>query len=424
MNKKIFKSILLASCGLGIAAAIPATAINYSKTTNDQNKQVVLNSNFANKKSVTDYKPYDVKDVVMKMADQFETVAAQLVEVISANRNVPQVYKGYAQQLFNLLEQNIKPVLQTITSKTPDVEEWQDPLEIFQEVLVLFHDDIMNAINKVCENQFVQFLFGEEKINHFINLWEGILTKQIDLEKYAKNNWSLQDIFEGILYPLFGEGEQAKEKAWELIFSVYSDTYYTGLDFNHKNGERIQGTYELLDTPTYTNKYAWDNVKRGDVVFSAQGFALGGHYSGHCAIVDGWYNAKVQGTDEVVQYLRVVEANQFGVSYGLLDDVRMVKDQMTVLRISDASDEQIEAATQFCESQLGKNYNIPIFLSEDVDADAGAWYCSELVWAGYMNQGIDIQSNDYYAADIPGILPWEILYYNNAKAIIGWNFLK
>ncbi len=102
----------------------------------------------------------------------------------------------------------------------------------------------------------------------------------------------------------------------------------------------------------------------------------------------------------------------------------MVKDQMTVLRISDASDEQIEAATQFCESQLGKNYNIPIFLSEDVDADAGAWYCSELVWAGYMNQGIDIQSNDYYAADIPGILPWEILYYNNAKAIIGWNFLK
>lgn len=78
MNKKIFKSILLASCGLGIAAAIPATAINYSKTTNDQNKQVVLNSNFANKKGVTDYKPYDVKDVVMKMADQFETVLLNL----------------------------------------------------------------------------------------------------------------------------------------------------------------------------------------------------------------------------------------------------------------------------------------------------------------------------------------------------------
>ncbi|MDE6477592.1 MAG: hypothetical protein K2L48_05505 [Mycoplasmoidaceae bacterium] len=50
----------------------------------------------------------------------------------------------------------------------------------------------------------------------------------------------------------------------------------------------------------------------------------------------------------------------------------MFKDQMTVLHIANATNRQIEAATEFCESQLGKNYNIPIFLSEDVDADAAA----------------------------------------------------
>lgn len=409
MNKKYLKNILLASCGLGVLTATPIAVI-YS--TNNS------------KQTVNTYKEYDEKTVVSQMTDQFESVCNQLLSTVSSNRNIPQKYKNYAQQLFNAVYQDFAPALETLVDKTSDIKEEQDPLEIFQEILVLFHDDIMNGINKLCDSSIVKFLFSEEKINNFKNVWEGILTKQIDLEKYAKENWSLQDIFENILYPLFGEGEQAKQKAWELIFSVYSDTYYTGLNINHKNGDPINDSYELISKPTYTNRYAWNDIKRGDIVFSAQGFAIGGHYSGHCAIVDGWYNAKVKGTNEIATYLRVVEANQFGVAYGLLDDVRMYKEQMSVLHITDANDKQIEAATEFCESQLGKNYNIPIFLSEDVDPNASAWYCSELVWAGYMNQGIDIQSNDYYQADIPGILPWEIFYSNSAKIVTSWNFLK
>ncbi len=282
----------------------------------------------------------------------------------------------------------------------------------------------MEGVYNFASNDVIKHLFSEEKINNFVNLMNGIVTKRIDLKKYAKSNWSLQDLFENVLYPLFGDDEQAKEKAWELIFSVYSDNYYTGLNFNHSNGEKINGTYELLDKPTYTNKFSWENISRGDVVFSARGFGLYGHYSGHCAIVDGWYDAKVKGSNDTVKYLRVIEANQFGVSYGLLDDIRMFDDKISVLHISDANIRQIEAAAEFCDSQLGKNYNIPLFLSEDVSKNTSAWYCSELIWAAYMNQGIDIQSNEYFQGDIPGILPWEILYYKNAKVITSWNFVK
>lgn len=406
MNKKYLKNILLVGCGLGVLTATPIAVI-YSTNNSKQIANI--------------YKEYDEKTVVNQMTDQFESVCNQLLSAISSSNNISQKHKNYAQQLFNAVDQDFAPALEALVTKTPDTKEKQDPLEIFQEILVLFHDDVMNGINKLCNSSIVKFLFSEEKINNFKNVWEGILTKQIDLEKYAKENWSLQDIFENILYPLFGEGEQAKKKAWELIFSVYSDTYYTGLNINHENGEVIKGSYELISKPTYTDRYAWNDIKRGDIVFSAQGFAIGGHYSGHCAIVDGWYNAKVNGTNEITTYLRVVEANQFGVAYGLLDDVRMYKEQMSVLHITDANDKQIEAATKFCESQLSKNYNIPIFLSEDVDPNASAWYCSELVWAGYINQGIDIQSNDYYQADIPGILPWEIFYSNSAKIVTSWN---
>lgn len=375
--------------------------------------------------SVYATKPYDEKMLVGEVADQFDLVSTELVNSICSSSQIPQIYKDDAIQLHNIVNEEMSPIFAKIIANTPTIDERKDPMDIFQEVLSFFRDDIMGGINVICHHPFVVGLFGQERLDQFTKLWRQILGKEISLKEYAKSHWSLQDIFEGILYPLCGEGEQGKEKAWELIFSVYSDTYYTGLNYNHKNGDEIQGNYQLLDKPTYAkNKYDWKKVQPGDIVFSNQGFALGGHYSGHCAIVDGWYTAPIQGLNEYATYLRVIEANQYGISYGLLDDVRMDSEQMTVLHIAKASKDQRLAALQFCEAQLGKHYNIPIFLSEDTSPDTAAWYCSELVWAAYKNQGIDIQSNEYYTADIPGILPWEIYFYKDSEIVIDWNAIN
>ncbi|MDE6477593.1 MAG: hypothetical protein K2L48_05510 [Mycoplasmoidaceae bacterium] len=173
MNKKILKNILLASCGLGAITSIPV---------------VTTSCNYENASIIPNYKEYDAKVVVDEMADQFEMVGSQILGLISSQPTVSQTNKFYAAQVLNLVSQTIIPALKDAASKFGDVYEDKDPLEIFQEVLVLFHDPIMEAVNKVASNKIVQFLFGEEKINNFVNLLDGILTKKIDLEKYAKNN--------------------------------------------------------------------------------------------------------------------------------------------------------------------------------------------------------------------------------------------
>lgn len=402
-KRTIIKTFTTLTCGLVATSFIPTLTTSCGSKHEDA------------------YKPENEATVTKEMTEQFELMLDQIEDMIVHSELVPKELHFNFYELNQVLKGTVIQTLKTISEdKRIDVTEDKDPLEMFQQVLVLFHDPVMSSIEKLCNSDIVKFLFSEDSINNFIDLWDGILSNEIDLEIYAKSNWSLQDLFENVLYPLFdteSDIEIARKKAWELIWSLYTEAYYSGINYDHENGRLIEGEYKLAQKPTYTDKYDWAQVKRGDIMFSGYGFELAGHFSGHCGIVDGWESGITKDGEEVT-YLRVIEANQFGVCYNLIDDTRMKADNLTILHIKDATDSQIEAATQFCEAQLGKDYSIPIFLSEDVNPDAGAWYCSELVWAGYMNQGINIQSNDYYKADIPGILPWEILYYENAQIVI------
>lgn len=362
-------------------------------------------------------KSYSAKDIINQTFGQIDLMIKQLVKAINSSDKISIKIKDKLQKLGEITYHNLSPVYSEIIDHLPSLPPHKDPIDTFQDILTHFHNPIMSAIKAICNNQLVIDIFGSMRLNHFTQLWDDILTNKVSLKQHAKQYWSLQDIFKDILYPLC-HGD--RELAWkQYIFSVYSNDYYTGLNFHHENGERIQGEYELLAKPKYTNAYAWDKIQRGDILFSAEGFVVAGHFTGHCAIIDGWYTAKVKGTNETVKYLRIIEANEYGISYGLVDDVRMVKGEVTILHIKAASKEQIESATQFCESQLGKHYNLPIFLSEDTSKDTAAWYCSELVWAAYMNQGINIQENDYYPVDLPGIVPWEVFYSIHAEYVIG-----
>lgn len=159
---------------------------------------------------------------------------------------------------------------------------------------------------------------------------------------------------------------------------------------------------DLPQQANYSKYNLLNTVKKGDIIFEANG-GLG--ITGHTAIVEGIFYSDTQQQ----YYIRVVEATLLGVIRSVLDDERIDENAGTVLRVSDATESQINNAVSFCTSQLGKSYLLDF--AKDTSASESNWYCSELVWAGYYNQGINIETTGFY--NEPGITPRDI--YNSSK---------
>lgn len=157
---------------------------------------------------------------------------------------------------------------------------------------------------------------------------------------------------------------------------------------------------------TYDQYNLLNTVKKGDIVFEAKG----GHgITAHTAIVEGtFYDPTYE-----QYYIRLVEAiSPDGVCRGVLDDERVDLRDVTIYRVNDATDTQCEAAVEFAVGELGSSYNLDF--GKDSSADETDWYCSELVWAAYINQGIDIEA----AIGEPGVTPRDIGPYSDATTSI------
>lgn len=202
----------------------------------------------------------------------------------------------------------------------------------------------------------------------------------LSFEEYAENYTPAYGSYTNYANAYIGVFEQPTDQPK----SSGGDKYYydTGTSCP---AEATYDTYNLLDV-----------VQKGDVIYEAAG---GFGITGHIAIVEGIYSRSNGG-----KYIRIVEAGSFGVARSILDDTRYDEKKVTVLRVSGASTANKNAAVAFCVSQLGKGYFIDF--KKDTSADEKDWYCSELVWAGYKNQGIDIEVS---SLGEPGVTPRDIL---------------
>lgn len=150
------------------------------------------------------------------------------------------------------------------------------------------------------------------------------------------------------------------------------------------------------DYVTYSKYNLLSVVKKGDIIYESEG---GFSITGHIAIVEGIFY-RFNGTP----YIRLIEAIDVGVVRSLLDDTRYNDKGVTVLRVSGATSTIIDAAVSFCVGELGSSYSLD--LRKDTSAAEKDWYCSELVWAAYYNQGIDVEVS---ALGEPGVTPHDIL---------------
>lgn len=216
------------------------------------------------------------------------------------------------------------------------------------------------------------------------------LSLETFIAEFEASNWSELSEYEHSYYSVL-----AKRQVTFVPFSGGGDWYFnTGTTLPRAAN---YAKYNLLNT-----------VKAGDVIYEARGFY---GLTGHTAIVEGtYYSSEFQ-----QYYIRIVEANSSGVERGVLDDTRVDVREVSVLRVSGATNAMALNAANFCIGQLGKNYMIDF--QKDTGENEADWYCSELVWAGYYRQGIDIETSNFF--NEPGVTPRDIY---NCSRVYNVNF--
>lgn len=115
---------------------------------------------------------------------------------------------------------------------------------------------------------------------------------------------------------------------------------------------------------------------------------------------------------------RIVEAANEGEPVEIKTDAEWRYPEKTwvdYLRVTTADSATRRRAVDFAMKQVGKPYDIKFYAKQ---ANGDSWYCSELVWAAYVNASfgtIDLQGKP----DRLGVYPWQIARNNNVSVIGG-----
>lgn len=154
----------------------------------------------------------------------------------------------------------------------------------------------------------------------------------------------------------------------------------------------------LPKDPNYSKYKLLDSCEPGDIIYEANG---GFGITGHIAMVEGKFY------DEILNkyYLRVIEAIQNGVVRSVLDDDRLDMQKAHVYRVNASDEEMRQHALDFELSQLGKPYWLDF--AKHTSPDTPKWYCSELAWAAYMNEGVNLETQAFF--NEPGVSPRDMV---------------
>ena len=154
-------------------------------------------------------------------------------------------------------------------------------------------------------------------------------------------------------------------------------------------------TYDI----DYTDSHLLEYLKPGDVVFERNaGFDVV-DFLGHIAMVikvvqatptQPGYVLMIESLPSVINNPYTGEPRELGVCYSIMTPTRFSEKRVSIMRVKDATDEQIQGAVNWAVLQLDRAWRFPVNKFIDNNDPDKAWYCSELVWAAYCLQDIDL----------------------------------
>lgn len=212
-------------------------------------------------------------------------------------------------------------------------------------------------------------------------------------EQSYKNVQAYLDAYYAVLQPQQSpnSGLSANEYALNAYgYSVRSSS--SGGDWHYNIGTTLPANAN----PVYSKYNLLQKVQKGDIIHESKG---GFGITGHTAIVEGIFYDSGKG----VYYVRIIEAVGDGVVRSVLDDTRVDSKDVSIYRVPTTYSKK-SAAVSFTIGELGSSYYLDF--KHDYSSSETDWYCSELVWAGYKNQGIDIETDAFF--NEPGITPRDI----------------
>lgn len=135
------------------------------------------------------------------------------------------------------------------------------------------------------------------------------------------------------------------------------------------------------EMPTYFNRSIYDLLEVGDIIYETRTIFFN---AGHNAVITD-LDKKDENNNS---YIETIEAVWGGVQHGYLDDDRITRYGVKILRV-DHQARFVTDVLSFLNTQLKKTYNLNI-LRSNTDIDSTCWYCSELVWAAYLYAGTNL----------------------------------
>lgn len=195
--------------------------------------------------------------------------------------------------------------------------------------------------------------------------------------------------FEEFYEEFYAQDELSILEYTEYLINLLDQTNTELFDrFSRSSSDRewyYNSGISLPQRPRY-GRFNFGLIQFGDILFEGAG---GEGVTGHIAIIEGsFFDSRFN-----VNYWRVIEAIKgAGVSRGVLDDDRFVERKGQLLRVQSANIQARRGAVNFAIQQLGSRYCV-LVIGRPTSVNQSRWHCAILVWAAYMNQGIDIEVN-------------------------------
>jgi uncharacterized protein YycO len=260
---------------------------------------------------------------------------------------------------------------------------------------------IVEIESKFIQSEVINYnhIIGEfSAINPYIklsstSLYNNILEVEFSIFPFTANHENSR--FISLIYMIdFGDGSTGPMTDWGISDLI-------------KKPKKITHSYNDLPDKIYTIKISWvgitiegksisesitckiDNTWRkdilpGDIILHRSSRPLIELYE--------WTHAGIYVGNDMV-----VEARPEGIKYYAISDWDYPQDTyVKLLRVFSATTEQRFKAAQWAMQQADRNLPAPIYFpwtSKSYQMNSPSWYCSELVWASYYNNGINLDDN-------------------------------